>query len=225
MSTEEYYFNDPKKYLHKVFGTRIRAEIVREFLGDISGTKILDLGCGDGSITMQFVKDNNITFVDLSENMLLLAKDAAGPGKANCRFIHSTVTELPFQHEFDIVVAIGLLAHLDSVEEAIGKIKKYVKKGGYIVLQFSDQSNPLTKLNIAISSRHYNRKITGMSYASVIDICKRNDLNVLKQIKYAFMLPGMGKLPDGLLYRIQRSTTKNKLFRFLYTDHMLMLQA
>jgi 2-polyprenyl-3-methyl-5-hydroxy-6-metoxy-1,4-benzoquinol methylase len=50
------FFDKTHLYLHKQFGLRVRAEIARDVVGyAIKGHAVLDAGCGDGSITAQFV--------------------------------------------------------------------------------------------------------------------------------------------------------------------------
>src|SRR5437773_11740974 len=65
------FFDRTNVYLRKSFGISLRVSIVRRLLGDLDGSTILDLGCGDGRVSLQYLSHNNkITLVDLSERML-----------------------------------------------------------------------------------------------------------------------------------------------------------
>ena len=66
---------NPSPYLTGNYNISLRARIVKQLLGEISNYRILDLGCGDGTISLQFLAANNhITLVDLSDGMLQRAK-------------------------------------------------------------------------------------------------------------------------------------------------------
>jgi len=68
------FFNKTDNYLHKTFGVRVRSKIVNELLGNISNKNILDVGCGNGLISLKYAKVNKLTLVDISDKMLGLAK-------------------------------------------------------------------------------------------------------------------------------------------------------
>ena len=65
------HFNNVDQYLHQGFDIKVRIEIVKELVGMPERANIIDFGCGDGSISLQFqAKSNFITLIDISENML-----------------------------------------------------------------------------------------------------------------------------------------------------------
>ena len=54
--------------------------IVGELLGEVVHAKVLDVGCGDGSISRQLLgAENELTLLDLSPHMLELAETRAPP--------------------------------------------------------------------------------------------------------------------------------------------------
>ena len=56
------FFNQTHKYLHKEHGVMFRNYLVRKELGQISGKSILDCGCGNGQVTMNFLENNKVLF-------------------------------------------------------------------------------------------------------------------------------------------------------------------
>ena len=68
------YFNTTNNYLHRSFGVRIRAEMVKALIGAPVNKQLLDAGCGDGGVSLQFVAGNRVVFLDISENMLDLVR-------------------------------------------------------------------------------------------------------------------------------------------------------
>ena len=60
-------FEEPEFYLGKPFGVAVRALVVRRLLGHVEGAAVLDIGCGDGSLSLQFASaGNRLTLIDLS---------------------------------------------------------------------------------------------------------------------------------------------------------------
>src|SRR6185503_17610372 len=49
----------------------IRSLIVKDFLGPVENGRILDIGCGDGSLSLPLLnRTNRITMVDISDSMI-----------------------------------------------------------------------------------------------------------------------------------------------------------
>jgi hypothetical protein len=61
------HFANPSLYLTGNYTISLRARIVKQLLGEISNCRIPDLGCGEWTISRQFLLDNNyLTLVDRS---------------------------------------------------------------------------------------------------------------------------------------------------------------
>ncbi len=52
-------FAQPERYLKHNFNIRIRAEVVAGFVGDTVGESILDIGCGNGAISLPLLREHN----------------------------------------------------------------------------------------------------------------------------------------------------------------------
>jgi trans-aconitate 2-methyltransferase len=70
-----------------------------------AGEHVLDVGCGDGRLTLLLAKkisSGKVIAVDLSEKMLTLAKELAAENRLkNTTFLHSDAVEIIFNHELD----------------------------------------------------------------------------------------------------------------------------
>jgi len=54
----------PRTYLEKRLGIRMRAHVTRRLLGEVTGSAIPDIGCGDGTLSLQYaVPGNRLTVV------------------------------------------------------------------------------------------------------------------------------------------------------------------
>lgn len=108
--------------------------------------RILDIGCGPGTITTGFVKyatGGSVVGADFSEGVLekarALAAEANIPteGPGSVVFQHGDVLKkLPFDDEtFDIVYASQVFGHLpppDQPLQALAEIRRVLKKGGIL---------------------------------------------------------------------------------------------
>ena len=67
------FFDQPQNYLErKRFDIRLRAETTKTFLEGTNCTKIIDIGCGDGSVSLPLLlSDRYLTLLDLSSTMLV----------------------------------------------------------------------------------------------------------------------------------------------------------
>jgi 2-polyprenyl-3-methyl-5-hydroxy-6-metoxy-1,4-benzoquinol methylase len=112
------FFIQPERYLlRSQYNIRIRAEVVKGFVGDTCYGSILDIGCGDGSISLPLLRqDMQLTLLDISRNMLSVARShipAAFSDQVqlvNDDFMHA---ELGPQ-AYDLILCLGVLAHVDS---------------------------------------------------------------------------------------------------------------
>lgn len=217
------FFDTTINYLHRTFGVRLRAEIVQGFLGDLANTKILDAGCGDGGVSLQYLKKNKITFCDLSENMLKRVEDQIPSSlRSNAMLVNSAIEKFTTEEKFDYVFCIGVLAHVPSVSQCLDHFDSLLSKDGRLIIQFSDYNHWLTRLSISLAG--YDYVVNKIRYEELQQLVHGLGYTIEKKVKYNFMLPGMGKLPDKMLYRVQRFTLKVKFLRFIGTEHVWLLR-
>ncbi|KAH7353730.1 methyltransferase [Plectosphaerella cucumerina] len=105
--------------------------------------KILDVGCGPGSITAGFaplVSQGSVLGIDLSQEVIDSARDALSDGVGNVKFEVADLLEgLPFPDgSFDVVFSSQLFPHLSSTEmklTALKEMKRVLKPGGFLATQ------------------------------------------------------------------------------------------
>ena len=102
-----------------------------------SSSRILELGCGDGSLwqrNMDRIPEHwDITLTDFSEGMLQDAKDRLTENGSSrpFRFIQADVRAIPFPDgRFDAVLANHMLYHVNNRHEALQEIYRVLKPGG-----------------------------------------------------------------------------------------------
>lgn len=99
---------------------------------------VLDLGCGPGlPIAKELIKRGfNVTGVDISENMIKLAKGNVPEAKYVCM----SMTEIDFNEEFDGIISSYAMLLLDpgNFKKTAYNISKALKSKGFFLLSLNE---------------------------------------------------------------------------------------
>lgn len=95
--------------------------------------KLLDLGCGNGNLLVQLVKDGfALTGVDLSEAMIEQAKQRLND---YAELIVADAGHLPFQAgTFDILVCNASFHHYPDSKDALKEMRRVLRPGGELLI-------------------------------------------------------------------------------------------
>jgi SAM-dependent methyltransferase len=123
-------------------GTVKEVDALIERLGIEPGTRILDVGCGPGRHANELGRRGfDVHGIDISQTFLDIASAEAPPGVTYSR---QDARDLPFHHEFDLVMSIcqgafGLAggpaagSALDPDIEILAGMSRAVTRGGFVV--------------------------------------------------------------------------------------------
>jgi SAM-dependent methyltransferase len=105
--------------------------------------RLLDAGCGPGSITIglaQAVAPGEVIGIDANSQPLEAARAAAeSAGVTNVRFEQADLYRLPFEEaSFDAVFAHAVLQHVPDPERAVHSLARVLKPGGVMGLADAD---------------------------------------------------------------------------------------
>ena len=106
---EELFVNYGKKYDNESFaqGTVGECDFIEKEIGYNKATRILDIGCGTGRHSIELAKRGYIVVgIDLSESLLKRAREKASEQKLQIVFQKHDARNLPFLHEFDLVIML-----------------------------------------------------------------------------------------------------------------------
>jgi ubiquinone/menaquinone biosynthesis C-methylase UbiE len=103
------------------------------------GSRVLECGCGTGAQTVLLARNSpeaRITSIDVSQDSLRKAAAAVEQeGITNVTFQTADIFDMPFEEAaFDHVFVCFVLEHLPNPEEALGCLKRVLKKGGSITV-------------------------------------------------------------------------------------------
>jgi ubiquinone/menaquinone biosynthesis C-methylase UbiE len=108
-----------------------------------AGTSLLDVGCGPGTITLDFaerVAPARVVGIDAAPAVIEAAEaDRASRGIANVEFRTADVYALDFEDDtFDIVHAHQVLQHLDDPVRALREMRRVCRPGGHVAARDAD---------------------------------------------------------------------------------------
>ena len=132
---------------------------------DFKDKKIIDIGCGDGAFTFEFLEfsPDSILGIDNSELSIEVAKKNIG-SKSKIQFAVEDIYNLKkIGKHFDIAIVRGVLHHLDDISAGIANISSIAKE---VVVLEPNAYNLMVRVVLKISKWHIQRgeKVIPSSY-------------------------------------------------------------
>lgn len=122
----------PMRPLHAIGPSRI--SYIRQALGgEVAGKSVLDIGCGAGLVSEALARlDARVTGVDRAPELIQTAQaHAAGQ---NLTIDYRTVDAAAVEGQFDAVLLLEVVEHLDNPLAMIETAASKVKPGGVLIL-------------------------------------------------------------------------------------------
>lgn len=110
--------------------TDLNKQCIERIRNELSGTNILEVGCGRGNLLKILSKNQNLnlTGTDLIANEELKTHE-------KIKFIEASTDKLPFSdNEFDTVICTHVLEHVLDIDRAVHEIRRVTKHKIIIVL-------------------------------------------------------------------------------------------
>lgn len=149
-----------------------RKDLYLKILGLKKGTKVLDAGCGPGTIPRKLANwlgvETKIVGVDRDNNFIQYAKEKAQEqGITNIDYIEGNALNLNFEdNEFDSCISNTLIEHVPNREFLLEQ-KRVCKPGGRVsvmyvlkeqTLQTQSKSNLITNEEIKLMDRLFSKR-------------------------------------------------------------------
>ncbi len=130
-------------------GSHSGTTLVKEYIRPKAGDKLLDIGCGPGDILRYLPENVEYTGFDASHQYIEAAQKRYG-NRATFICEQVNTTNLKEPSHFDIVLAIGILHHLDDAEALqLFKIAHAaLKNGGRLITMdgvFMEKQSPIAR--------------------------------------------------------------------------------
>ena len=157
--------------------------------------KILDLGCGDGSLTCQLaelVPDGRVLGIDASSGMIQTAEQI---GKSNLEFLLLDINAMDFVEEFDLIFSNATLHWILDHGRLLENCYRALCSGGAIRFNFAGEdncSNFYAVVREAMEMEDYKERFVNFSwpwymppletYRRLVDQTRFRDIKVWPEI-------------------------------------------
>jgi ubiquinone biosynthesis O-methyltransferase len=115
---------------------RLEGQLILELVSDVSGRRVLDIGCGDGESALELAnRGAAVAGIDASAAMIDAARRRSTQHKADIAFQVAMAERLPFPAEqFDVVTAIAILCFVENASPVFREIARVLRPGGRLVI-------------------------------------------------------------------------------------------
>ena len=183
--TLDFYNNNSKTYIEKTLSGDT-SNLYKGFLNNIpKGGSILDLGCGSGRDSIEFIKQGyNVTAVDGSKELAVAARKIIGQ-----QVICSKFEDIKLNKTFHGIWACASLLHVNKndIVDVIKNVSLNLKPNGVFYMSFKYAENEY----IDEKGRYFNC-YTEKTFSELIT--KIKDLKVRKIYKTTDVIPGRGDI-------------------------------
>jgi trans-aconitate 2-methyltransferase len=115
--------------------------------------RVLDLGCGDGTVTAEIaalLPRGSVVGLDISPDMIAFARGRLPPERhPNLRFVEGDMLDLPFFREFDAAFSSAALHWVSDHGRVYRGIGRALRPGGRVLVQMGGRGNAAPVLAIA----------------------------------------------------------------------------
>jgi SAM-dependent methyltransferase len=171
----------------RLSNARINSEIHR--LVNFKGKTILDIGCGDGTYTIQYAEEgaSHVLGVDPVENAIARACSQYR-NVPNIEFKCYDILEFPIpERKFDVAVLRGVLHHLETEDLGAG-IRIACQLARQVVVMEPNGFNPVLKVLERFSPYHIAHKEKSFLPATIRRLF-RNCGGAVKEATYVGLVP------------------------------------
>lgn len=226
------YFDHTDAYITDNLVIRLRTKILEKFLSKLDNKEILDIGCGNGEITLPYILFNKITFLDISDSMLeLVRRRIPECALDNAEIINCDFESFNPDKKYDYLIMLGVLAHVDSIDNTILKLSELRKDNSIIVLQYTNSRNLISiflRIIAYLKGGYFKKYGYKMNYSSSNDLYKvlnKYRLKCYNRISYWPALPGFKLLPRGIREYLYLKILNSNMLQFLGGEKILFISA
>lgn len=188
LGTEQAILEDSwfKSLFYRVFGNvhigeRIRAANVHKVLRshDLSGCVILDAGCGTGVLSFDLAQrfpEAKIVSIDSDSKLIQRTKIVIAKRKIrNVNFDFKDILHLDKTEQFNLIMCIDVLEHIENDVKAVRNLSNSMKKGGILILHVPQKFQCHPVRNMEWRGHHVRE---GYTVPEIVKLLERENLQI-----------------------------------------------
>ncbi len=149
---------------HGSASARIRAELFRRWTG--TGKRVLDAGCGAGTLLSALLEGNRVTGIDVDKQALEVCRERYGVQTVWADF----AAELPFEPmSFDVVVAGETVEHLPYPTIFLQEARRVLVPGGLFLGSVPNAYRLRNRFDVLLG-KPFDRDPTHLHYFSLASL-------------------------------------------------------
>src|SRR3989344_3623929 len=128
----KYYDNN---ILHSWFD-KVQKKAIEISIINKKNARVLDVGCGTGNLLLLLSKNKNLKLfgIDISPNMLLIAREKLRKNKIKAELNLLAVEDLKEKNKYDYIFSTEAFHHFSNQEKALKNMKNALKKSGKLII-------------------------------------------------------------------------------------------
>lgn len=161
------------RYLHPSPTAPYALEYAFYLLGDVSGKRVLDLGCGSGEkTTLLCQRGAHVLGIDVSSELVAFAEQRLRQAGLTAELKVGSAYSLEIADEsVDVIFCASVVHHLNTAA-AVSEMRRVLKPGGAIILKEPIRfSEAYARLRNLLPARHdvskYEHPLTRSEFASI----------------------------------------------------------
>jgi len=156
-----HHFTSEEDYVSVPSLPSLRAKLLKVLrCNDVKANRLLDVGCGDGSLTVEvakLIKANEVYGIDCASKALEIATKR---GIKTAR-VDLNSERFPFPDDyFDVALAIEVLEHLTNTDHMLNETRRVLKKGGLLVLSTPNLCSYVNRILVMLGYLPFNYEVS-----------------------------------------------------------------
>lgn len=124
-------------------------EKIKSHYNDISDLEVLDVGCGGGLIATNLAMQGfKVTAIDALQSNIDTALAYATENNIKVNYLKSTIEELENDKQYDVVICLEVIEHVENVQEFMLNLVKRIKPKGMAIISTINRTKKAYLLGI-----------------------------------------------------------------------------
>ena len=167
---------------HVDLGLGVEPALDRRLIGQVSGLRILELGCGAGHAAVGLaLRGARVTAIDEDVTHLRAGRELAIQHETTVGFHQTHLADLAFltADQIDLALSVTTLCFVEDLDRVIRQVHRVIKPGGHLLISLphpaalcADRDNPALTIRPWNGNRHIDGRYIHNVESIVSSLCR-----------------------------------------------------